>query len=114
MLFRSIHESLSLHDLSDYVSLSPNYLSKLFKQVTGETITAYTQNMKIAQSIEYLSDPTISLSEIAAQLGFYDQFHFSKVFKAYTGLAPSRYRKAHSSHFPPLSRVGAPIRKFWD
>ncbi len=104
-----IHESLSLHDLSDYVSLSPNYLSKLFKQVTGETITAYTQNMKIARSIEYLSDPTISLSEIAAQLGFYDQFHFSKVFKAYTGLAPSRYRKAHSSHFPPLSRVGAPL-----
>lgn len=89
-----IHESLKLQDLSDHVSLSPNYLSKLFKQVTGETITTYTQSIKIARSIEYLSDPTISLSEIAERLGFYDQFHFSKVFKAYTCLSPSNYRKA--------------------
>lgn len=89
-----LHESLPLQELSGYVALSPNYLCKLFKQVTGETITNYIQNLKISRSVEYLADPSIPLSEIAERLGFYDQFHFSKVFKAYTSMSPSKYRAA--------------------
>lgn len=87
-----LHAAISLHELSGYVSLSPNYLSKLFKQVTGETITNYFQNLKITKSIEYLADPTIPLSRISENLGFYDQFHFSKVFKTFTSMSPSQYR----------------------
>lgn len=87
-----LNAGISLQELSGYISLSPNYLCKLFKQVTGETITHYIQNLKITRSIEYLADPAIPLSQIAEELGFYDQFHFSKVFKTYTCMSPSQYR----------------------
>ncbi|MEG1524351.1 MAG: AraC family transcriptional regulator [Clostridia bacterium] len=87
-----LDSSLSLQDLSNLVSLSPNYLCKLFKQVTGETITNYIQDIKINKSVEYLANPSLSLSEIAEMLGFYDQFHFSKVFKSFTHMSPSEYR----------------------
>ena len=92
-----LNGGVTLQDLSGYISLSPNYLCKLFKQVTGETITHYIQNLKITRSIEYLADPSIPLSKIAEELGFYDQFHFSKVFKTYTCMSPSQYRNTLAS-----------------
>ena len=45
------------------------------------------------KAIELLLSSTLSIAQIAAQLGFYDQYHFSKTFKAYTGFAPTVYRK---------------------
>lgn len=87
-----LSESVSLQQLSNHVSLSPNYLCKLFKQVTGETITNYTQSCKMEKALTYLKDDTLSLGAIAERLGFYDQFHFSKTFKTFTGMSPSVYR----------------------
>lgn len=98
-----LHEPLPLQELSGYVSLSPSYLCKLFKQVTGETITGYIHNLRIARATEYLADPSLSLSEIAERLGFYDQFHFSKVFKAHTSMSPSKYRSALTPQGAKLS-----------
>ena len=85
---------LSLNDLSAHVSLSPNYLCKVFKQVTGDTITHYTQNLKIEKSIEMLRDDSLSVGEIAERLSFCDQFYFSKVFKSYVSVSPQQYRKS--------------------
>lgn len=89
-----LSEPLSLSDLSEHVSLSPNYLCKVFKQVTGETITHYTQNLKIEASTELLKDDSLSVSEISERFGFCDQFYFSKVFKSYVSMSPMQYRKA--------------------
>ncbi len=85
---------LRLADLSAHVSLSPNYLCKVFKQVTGETITHYTQNLKIEASIELLKEDSLSINEIAERFGFCDQFYFSKVFKSYVCMSPLQYRKS--------------------
>lgn len=87
-------EPLSLSDLSAHVSLSPNYLCKVFKQVTGETITHYTQNLKVEKSIELLKDDSVPISEIADRFGFCDQFYFSKVFKSFMCISPMQYRKS--------------------
>ncbi|MBQ5951709.1 MAG: AraC family transcriptional regulator [Lachnospiraceae bacterium] len=86
-------EPLSLTDLSANVSLSPNYLCKIFKDVTGETITHYTQNLKVERSIELMKEG-LSLGAIADQLGFCDQFYFSKVFKSFMCISPMQFRKS--------------------
>ena len=62
--------------------------------MTGETITHYTQNLKIEASIELLKDDSLSINEIAERFGFCDQFYFSKVFKSYVCMSPMQYRKS--------------------
>ena len=88
-----LKSSLRLQELADVVSISACHLSKIFKQATNQTITNYIQQCKVEKAIELLLSSTLSIAQIAAQLGFYDQYHFSKTFKAYTGFAPTVYRK---------------------
>ena len=85
---------ITLQEISNKVYLSPNYISTLFRQVTGQTITQYILDNKIRHAALLLSNNELTLSEIAAKLGFYDQFHFSKVFKSFTGQSPTKYRKS--------------------
>ena len=87
---------LRLQELSDIVSISPSYLSRIFRQVTGQTITNYIQSIKITRALELLADAEKPLCEIAEALGYYDQFHFSKVFKGYVGVSPTAYRNTLS------------------
>lgn len=89
-----LSSTLRLQELADAVSISACHLSKVFKQATAQTITGYIQKVKMEKAIEYLFVDTLSISQIATLLGFYDQYHFSKAFKAYTGLAPTAYRRA--------------------
>ncbi|MEN6417416.1 MAG: AraC family transcriptional regulator [Clostridiaceae bacterium] len=89
-----LNNSLRLQELSDIVSISPSYLSRIFRQVTGQTITNYIQSIKITKALEMLADTDCALCEIAEALGYYDQFHFSKVFKSYVGSSPTAYRNA--------------------
>jgi AraC-like DNA-binding protein len=75
------------------VSMSGNYLNTLFKSVTGRTIVQYAAEYKLEQA-KLLLRQAYSIQEIAAMLGYYDLYHFSKTFKKATGQSPSRYRKA--------------------
>lgn len=87
---------LRLQELSDIVSISPSYLSRIFRQVTGQTLTNYIQSVKITRAMELLAEAERPLCEIAETLGYYDQFHFSKVFKSYVGVSPTAYRNTLS------------------
>lgn len=90
-ILNHLDSRLSLREISNEVAVSPNYLSLLFRQVTGRNIMNYIHEAKIREAKELLkSDHT--LSEVAEKLGFYDQFHLSKLFKEYTGMSPSLYR----------------------
>lgn len=69
----------------------------LFKAVQGQTIHQYMLEYKMKEAIAY-SDifPEISIKEIAYNLGFYDEYHFSRQFKKIIGISPSRYKKRRS------------------
>jgi AraC-type DNA-binding domain-containing proteins len=86
---------LTLKEISDAVAVSPNYLSALFRQVTGLNLNEYIRNIKVEKIKELLSGSDLGLSEIALQLGFYDQFHLSKNFKQATGMSPTAYKKSN-------------------
>lgn len=87
-----LNAKISLGDIANAVSVSPSYLSLLFKQVTGQPIGDYIQEVRIEKAKELLAFSDRKLSDIAETLGFCDQFYFSKVFKQATGLSPSNYR----------------------
>ena len=91
-IFKHLYETISLVELAKYVTLHPNYLSELFKKETGFTVSEYIQREKIEEAKRLLTSSEYSLLDIAAWLGFHDQSHFTRVFKKFEGITPSKYR----------------------
>jgi len=89
---KNCSEKLSLDSLAREVFLSKSYLSSIFKQETGMSLTAYITKVRVEKSKKMLLEDTIGLAAIASQCGFKDQSYFTKVFKKETGVSPKKYR----------------------
>ena len=74
------------------LNLSPKYLSDLLKKETGQTAKAHIDAFLINQAKNRLLRSSESVSEIAYGLGYEYSQHFSKIFKAKTGMSPTEYR----------------------
>lgn len=72
--------------------LSPNYFGDLIKRETGNTVMDYIQSKMIEQAKAQLFDSSKKLNQIACELGFRYQQHFTRLFKQKTGLTPNEYR----------------------
>ena len=90
---RNLYQRLRLKDISRALGFSVRHIIHLFKTETGQTPYDYMIDKRIRLSEELLMNPDMTISEIAALLHFTDQYHFSRIFKARTGTAPSHYRK---------------------
>ncbi|WP_391570700.1 response regulator [Cohnella sp.] len=91
-----LYESLSLELLADKAHVNPSYLSRIFRQYTGEQLTAYVTRMKMEQAGKLLAGGAIRVQDVAARLGFDNPNYFAKVFRKATGLSPHEYRQHHS------------------
>lgn len=91
-IFRHLHGKISVQDIADEVFLNPNYLSELFRQQEGITLTAFILKEKVNLTKNLLIYSPYTYSEIAAYLGFSSQSHLGKTFKKYTGLTMKQYR----------------------
>lgn len=91
-----IHENytqpITLSELADYVHLSRYYLLHTFRDKTGMPPHAYLENVRIRQAQKLLSEGN-SLVEIAYQVGFGSQSHFTQRFKHIIGITPGEYAK---------------------
>jgi len=85
-------ENISVEDLARQVYLHPNYFIVFFKAMMGHSPIQYVnlRRMEMAKSLLLL--PECNVSDVAARVGM-QIYYFSRMFKAHTGLAPSRYRK---------------------
>jgi two-component system response regulator YesN len=83
----------SLQKLSDTYFLSKEHISKIFKEEFGMNLFEYITELKIEKAKLMLSANQAKVREIAEELGFNDESHFSKTFKKYTGLSPRAYRE---------------------
>lgn len=89
-------DSIRLEDAALLVSLSPAYLSNVFKKETGENFVDYLNSYRIEHAKTKLKDSNLSVNEIAYSVGFQDARYFSKLFKKYVGITPKDYRKIYS------------------
>lgn len=84
----------SVNFIAETLNLSPNYLSNLLKSLTGQSTQQHIQNKLIEKAKEKLTTTSLSVSEIAYQLGFEYPQSFSKLFKTKTNLTPIKYRSS--------------------
>ncbi len=86
------NESISRKDIESLVHLNEDYLNRIYKKATGYSLLEYIQYFRITMSKQMLTDSNISISEIAARMGYDSPAYFSKVFKKFTGVTPLEYR----------------------
>ena len=94
---------LTLNEVADYVFLSPSYFSKIFKEEMNYYFNDYLSHVRVEKSKALLLTERISLVDIAANVGFYDQSYFNKVFKKITGVTPKKFRECNGK-VPPKER----------
>lgn len=86
---------LSGEQIAHAVGISPSSLHKRFKAETGMSLGAYQDDLIFNRAKQLLAQRQLSIKEVSQQLGFCDQYYFSRRFKAKTGATPSNYRKNH-------------------
>ena len=84
----------TVHFIAENLHVSPNYLSGLLKLHTGQSTQQHIHNKLIEKAKEKLSTTSLSISEIAFELGFEHQQSFSKLFKTKTNVSPLEFRQS--------------------
>ena len=92
-LTENCERPISLDELSEQFYLSKSYICRIFKEVTGYTISEYTNIHRIRKAKRYLEETDLSISEISHRLGYESLTYFEKMFKHYMTLSPLKYRK---------------------
>jgi AraC-like DNA-binding protein len=82
-----------LDELAVLVDVSPHHLSRVFRQVTGETLTAYRNRLRVRAVLADLQDGAANLRTLAARYGFADQAHMTRVVRGQLGRLPSEVRR---------------------
>ncbi|WP_168121011.1 AraC family transcriptional regulator [Paenibacillus sp. HB172176] len=85
-------EPIRLNELAERFFISPYYLSRMFKEVTGFSFSDYITLTRVKEAQRLLSETTLSITEIAGQVGFDNFSHFGKTFKRVTSMSPRHYR----------------------
>jgi AraC-like DNA-binding protein len=89
----NIEKNFTAGELAELVKVTPDYISRLFKKYTGNTLISYINLCKIARAKTYLIENNVAIRKIANTLSFSDEFYFSKVFKKVEGISPSQFRR---------------------
>lgn len=85
-------KSITLEDVAREISVSPQYLSKLFKEETGENFIDYLTGTRIRIAKSLLESDEMSIKEICFSIGYSDPNYFSRTFKKIVGSTPTEYK----------------------
>ena len=87
---------ISLYSTASYVGISPNHLSTVFAQETGENFIDYLTRIRLEKAKQLLQNTAMKSADIAFETGFNDPHYFSYIFKKNTGLSPREFRLLQS------------------
>ncbi len=86
-------KGLTLEMIAESVYLSPYYISRIFKEEQGVTVTDYLTKVRMEEAKKLLRNPRHNIDEISEKLGYSDPSYFSKVFRRNEGMSPSQFRQ---------------------
>lgn len=85
-------ERVTLEDVAAHVSFSASYLSRLFKDETGQSFKTCLNRVRLEKSKELMGNSDLSIADVGYAVGFADQSYFARVFKQYENVSPYQYR----------------------
>lgn len=88
---RHFNQPLSLEEMAQAAYLSRFHFARLFRVATGESPMARLRRVRIERAIALMTRGDLTLSEIASEVGFCDQSHFTRHFRRVTGTTPGRF-----------------------
>lgn len=86
-------EPMSLKELSGHFHISPYYLCRIYKEVTGFGVIEYVNSLRVQEAQKLLKSTKMSVTGITEQVGFDSSTHFGRIFKSACGMSPLQYRK---------------------
>jgi len=86
--------TLSLAEIASVANLSPFHFSRAFKRATGLPPHRFVIERRVERAKVLMTDPELSLAEVAAAAGFANQAHFSTIFRRLTNMSPREYRES--------------------
>ena len=87
-------EKIYIETLSDMITVSPDYFTKMFKDSIGKTPVDYINGIRVNHALRLLSMTDTPINEIADKIGFSNTNYFHKIFKSYMDTSPLAYRKS--------------------
>lgn len=96
-IYDHLHEKITLTDIATYLSLTPQYFSRLFRTETGITWSEYILRKRIETAQNMLKYSNYSASEISSYLCFSSQSHFIHCFHKQVGMTPKVYQDMNCS-----------------
>lgn len=101
-------EEITIEELSEIASLSPFYYQRLFRRLVKKPAGEYIKLRRLAKSADILLQSDSRILDIALELGFTSQEHFTRIFKENFGMTPGAYRKCPKA----LNRMTKPELSF--
>ena len=84
---------IKAHEVADFINISSNYFSPLFRQAMGQPFNEYVNTLRIEEAKTLLVETPFKVNELAGQVGYKEYKYFVEVFKKVCGITPMIYRK---------------------
>jgi AraC family transcriptional regulator len=94
LMHAHLDRDLPLEEIAASAHLSPFHFARLFKKLTGATPHAYLASLRAARAQTLLAESDLSVTEVAARVGYMSSSHFAKAFRQATGISPRAFRNA--------------------
>lgn len=91
-------EEIRIEYLSDMVGMTPNALSRFFKQRTNRSISNYINEVRLGHATNMLADSTMTIAEIAYSCGFNTISNFNRIFKNIKNITPKEFRDSYKKN----------------
>ncbi len=88
-----IKEKITLSDVAAFIGISNEYLCRIFKNETGQTLISYINLVKMEAVKEMIGTQYLSLREAGLRVGIENEVHLNRLFKKYFGVTSTEYRR---------------------
>jgi len=87
------HRNISLNDIASAINVNSSYLSRVFKNDTGQNVIEYLNKIRLDKAVSLINEGKYTIKEISYKVGIQNYNYFFKLYKKFTGTTPSEYKK---------------------